>query len=99
MEMTKLLWTDLFGIDPNYTRAEDEPAQLLAVVEELGERKRRWYRWAYDNHTSQPWELMGAVHVGGEDTETCRWDDLPPVQVVSEGVPVCRCASCRGPRG
>lgn len=61
-----------------------EPKGLLAVVLDI--RGLRYFRWAYDVHTSSPWQLMGAVHVCDEDPEFFRWDDLPPVVVVSRGL-------------
>lgn len=62
-----------------------EPTQLLAVVAD--ESGRHYYRWAYDVHTFSPWQLMGAVHVNDETLPMFRWSDLPPVTVISQGVP------------
>ena len=66
----------------------EEPKALLAVVED--ERGRQWYRWSAGvAHTGYPWAILGAVHgdtVSNPDYECYRWDDLPPVFMVSTGV-------------
>lgn len=61
-----------------------EPKQLLSVVIDI--QGRRYFRWAYDSHTHEPWRMLGAVHA--DTDETYRWSDLPAVAVISPGVPV-----------
>lgn len=69
-----------------------EPKRLLATVEDP-ETKRRWFRWSYDVHTHSPWRMLGTVHP--DTDEFSRWDELPTgVQLVSDGIPGCGCASC-----
>lgn len=66
-----------------------EPKQLLAAVTDG--RGLRYFRWAYDTHTFTPWQVVGAVHVmgdQGDEPDLRRWADLPPVAVLSEGIPV-----------
>lgn len=70
------------------TWLNDEPEALLVVVED--ERGRQWFRWsAGHSHTSHPWATLGTIHgdtVSNPDYECARWEDLPPVFMVSPGV-------------
>lgn len=66
----------------------EEPKALLVVVEDSC--GCQWYRWSAGvAHTGWPWAVLGAVHadtIGRSDYECFKWEQLPPVFMVSPGV-------------